>query len=156
MSPVRPAVTVVGRRLEPEDHRVRDLLTRAAQPFTWLDAGTPEGDAALARHGASEAALPVVLDDGRVLAGATVELLAREWRFDAPPSRSAYDRAIIGAGPAGLAAAVYAASDGLSTLVVDRDLPGGQASHTSLIENFLGFPDGIGGAELARLAGRQA
>jgi len=63
---------------------------------------------------------------------------------------------VIGAGPAGLAAAVYAASDGLSTVVFERDAPGGQASHTSLIENFFGFPDGIGGAELARLAGRQA
>ena len=67
-----------------------------------------------------------------------------------------YDLAIVGAGPAGLAAAVYAASDGLSTVVLERDVPGGQASHTSLIENFFGFPDGIGGAELARLAGRQA
>ncbi len=67
-----------------------------------------------------------------------------------------YDLAIVGAGPAGLAAAVYAASDGLSTLVLERDVPGGQASHTSLIENFFGFPEGIGGAELARLAGRQA
>jgi thioredoxin reductase (NADPH) len=64
--------------------------------------------------------------------------------------------AIVGAGPAGLAAAVYAASDGLSTVVFERDVPGGQASHTSMIENFFGFPDGIGGAELARLAGRQA
>jgi thioredoxin reductase (NADPH) len=63
---------------------------------------------------------------------------------------------IVGAGPAGLAAAVYAASDGLSTVVAERDVPGGQASHTSLIENFFGFVDGIGGAELARLAGRQA
>jgi thioredoxin reductase (NADPH) len=62
----------------------------------------------------------------------------------------------VGAGPAGLAAAVYAASDGLSTIVFERDVPGGQASHTSLIENFFGFPEGIGGAELARLAGRQA
>ena len=74
----------------------------------------------------------------------------------APPRARHYDLAIVGAGPAGLAAAVYAASDGLSTVVIERDVPGGQASHTSLIENFFGFPDGIGGAELARLAGRQA
>jgi thioredoxin reductase (NADPH) len=72
------------------------------------------------------------------------------------PTRADFDLAIIGAGPAGLAAAVYAASDGLSTIVLERELPGGQASHTSMIENFFGFPDGIGGAELARLAGRQA
>jgi thioredoxin reductase (NADPH) len=73
-----------------------------------------------------------------------------------PTKRKHYDFVVIGAGPAGLAAAVYAASDGLSTMVCDRDVPGGQASYTSLIENFFGFPDGIGGAELARLAGRQA
>jgi thioredoxin reductase (NADPH) len=78
------------------------------------------------------------------------------WMTANAPARSAYDVAIVGAGPAGLAAAVYAASDGLSTIVLERDLPGGQASHTSLIENFFGFPEGIGGAELARLAGRQA
>ena len=76
--------------------------------------------------------------------------------IDATPSQRSYDLAIVGAGPAGLAAAVYAASDGLSTLVLEEDLPGGQASYTSMIENFFGFPEGIGGAELARLAGRQA
>jgi thioredoxin reductase (NADPH) len=70
--------------------------------------------------------------------------------------RKHYELAIVGAGPAGLAAAVYAASDGLSTVVIEADVPGGQASHTSMIENFFGFPEGIGGAELARLAGRQA
>ena len=73
-----------------------------------------------------------------------------------PAGPAHYDLAIVGAGPAGLGAAVYAASDGLSTVVLERDVPGGQASYTSLIENFFGFPEGIGGAELARLAGRQA
>jgi thioredoxin reductase (NADPH) len=85
-----------------------------------------------------------------------VESVAAAWRMDNTPTRSNYDLAIVGAGPAGLAAAVYAASDGLSTVLIERDVPGGQASHTSLIENFFGFPGGIGGAELARLAGRQA
>ena len=85
-----------------------------------------------------------------------VASLADAWRLSSPPSRAHYDLAIVGAGPAGLAAAVYAASDGLSTVLIEADVPGGQASHTSLIENFFGFVDGIGGAELARLAGRQA
>ena len=85
-----------------------------------------------------------------------MERLVAEWQQTSLPSRSSYDLAIVGAGPAGLAAAVYAASDGLSTVVIETDVPGGQASHTSLIENFFGFPGGIGGAELARLAGRQA
>ena len=156
MSPARPRVTVVGDRLDPEAHRLRDLLTRTAQPHDWLDAGTPEADAALARHGASGAALPVLLEETGTVEGATVERLSDAWRLTAPPKRTGYDLVVVGAGPAGLAAAVYAASDGLSTLVVERDVPGGQASHTSRIENFFGFPDGIGGAELARLAGRQA
>jgi thioredoxin reductase (NADPH) len=156
VSPVRPNVQLVGRRLEPEDHRLRDLLTRAAQPHEYFEAGTPEADALLAGAGAAGAQLPVVIDDGTVIEGATVEAVVDAWRLGGDPERDHYDLAIVGAGPAGLAAAVYAASDGLSTIVFERDLPGGQASHTSMIENFFGFPEGIGGAELARLAGRQA
>jgi len=156
VSPVRPDFPVVGQRLDPEHHRLRDFLTRSAQPYTWLEAGSPEAQALLAQHGADEAALPVLIDDGRVVAGATVERVAALWDIGGPPKRTSYDLAIVGGGPAGLAAAVYAASDGLSTVVIEEDLPGGQASHTSMIENFFGFPDGIGGAELCRLAGRQA
>lgn len=156
MSPVRPMVTVVGRSLEPEDYRLRDFLTRTAQPYAFYEAGTPQADAVLAEHGATGAQLPVVIDDEGVHPAATLSGLADAWRVSRPPSRPHYDLAIVGAGPAGLAAAVYAASDGLSTLVLDADVPGGQASYTSMIENFFGFVDGIGGAELARLAGRQA
>jgi thioredoxin reductase (NADPH) len=156
MSPVRPTVQVIGERLEPEHHRLRDFLTRAAQPHDWFDAGSPEAAALLAERGIEDAALPVLIDGEEIHTGATVESLSTAWRESELPSRSHYDLAIVGAGPAGLAAAVYAASDGLATVVVERDLPGGQASHTSLIENFFGFPDGIGGAELSRLAGRQA
>ncbi len=156
MSPARPTLTVVGRRLEPQDHELRDFLTRAAQPFEWIDAGSQEAERVLGERGARDAALPVVIDGRSVLAAATPETLIEAWRLNPPPAREEYDLAIVGAGPAGLAAAVYAASDGLSTLVSEIDLPGGQASHTSLIENFFGFPEGIGGAELARRAGRQA
>jgi thioredoxin reductase (NADPH) len=156
VSPVRPGVQVVGRRLEPGDHELRDFLTRTAQPHEYLEAGTPEADALLAERGLAGAPLPIVLEPDSALTGASVAALAQAWASSAPPSREHYDLLIVGAGPAGLAAAVYAASDGLSTLVVEEDVPGGQASHTSLIENYFGFPDGIGGAELARLAGRQA
>ena len=156
MSPVRSAVTVIGRRFEVGDHRLRDFLTRAAQPHEWLEAGTPEADRLLASMGLVEPPLPVVLDGGRAYVGATVETLVSAWNLTTAPKRSHYDLAIVGAGPAGLGAAVYAASDGLATIVLERDLPGGQASHTSMIENFFGFPEGIGGAELARRAGRQA
>jgi thioredoxin reductase (NADPH) len=156
MSPVRPTVQVVGVRLDPEHYALRDFLTRIAQPHEWHEHGSSEAEALLDAHGAADAPLPVLVDGDAVIAPATVEHLARAWDARTPPARRHYDIAIIGAGPAGLAAAVYAASDGLTTLLLERDVPGGQAGHTSLIENFLGFPEGIGGAELARLAGRQA
>src|SRR5918996_4114118 len=156
MTSLRATLTVVGRRLEPEHHRLRDFLTRVAQPFEWVEADTEEAGRVLGERGLAEADLPVVIDHEESVTGATVERLVEEWRLTDPPSKAAYDLAVVGAGPAGLAAAVYAASDGLSTIVIERDVPGGQASHTSLIENFFGFPGGIGGAELARLAGRQA
>src|SRR5438067_10000774 len=156
MSPVRPKVTVVGRRLVPSDHEIRDFLTRTAQPYDWLEAGSPAADDLLLARGAGGAELPVVVEEGAIIAGATVQSLVAAWQEHRGPDLAEYDIAIVGAGPAGLAAAVYAASDGLSTIVLDRDVPGGQAAHTSMIENFFGFPEGIGGAELSRLAGRQA
>jgi thioredoxin reductase (NADPH) len=149
-------VQVVGRRLDAEHYRLRDFLTRVAQPYDWLEAGSVEAERLLSGFGLVDAALPVVVDGDRTFTGATVEVLAGAWTHLVSPRRSHYDFVVIGAGPAGLAAAVYAASDGLSTIVFDRDVPGGQASYASMIENFFGFPDGIGGAELARLAGRQA
>ncbi len=156
MSPVRPSVQVIGRGLDPEHHRLRDYLTRIAQPHDWLEVDSPETQALLDERGLADAELPVVIDGDVVHAGVAFEALAERWGIVAPPQRSHYDIAVVGAGPAGLGAAVYAASDGLSTVVIERDVPGGQASHTSMIENFFGFPDGIGGAELARMAGRQA
>jgi thioredoxin reductase (NADPH) len=156
VSPVHPTVQVVGRRMDPEHYRLRDFLTRTAQPYEWHEAGSAEADLLLERLGLVDAILPVLVDGNQTFTGATVETVAAAWGGLRPPKQAHYDFAVIGAGPAGLAAAVYAASDGLSTIVCDRDVPGGQASYTAMIENFFGFPDGIGGAELARLAGRQA
>src|SRR5580765_955070 len=156
MSPARSTVQVVGRRMDAEHYRLRDFLTRTAQPYEWHEAGSAEADLLLASLGLVDAALPVVVDGDRTFTAATVEMVALAWGGLQPPARTHYDFVVIGAGPAGLAAAVYAASDGVSTIVFDKDVPGGQASYTAMIENFFGFPDGIGGAELARLAGRQA
>jgi len=156
MSPVRPTVQVVGRRLDSEHYRLRDFLTRTAQPYEWYEAGSAEAEGLLDRIGSAGAALPILVDGETTITEATVEKVALAWGALQPPKRAHYDFVVIGAGPAGLAAAVYAASDGLSTMVCDSDVPGGQASYTAMIENFFGFPDGIGGAELARLAGRQA
>jgi thioredoxin reductase (NADPH) len=154
--PPRPTVKVVGRRRDPEDYRLRDWLTRAAQPHEFYEAGTAQAQAVLAEAGADGAELPVVVDGDTFHARATVERLAEAWAVFAQPRHAHYDLFIVGAGPAGLAAAVYGASDGLSTAVAEEDLPGGQAGYTSMIENFFGFAEGIGGAELSRLAGRQA
>jgi thioredoxin reductase (NADPH) len=149
-------VQLVGHRLEPASHELRDFLTRVAQPYEYFEADSAEGAELLTRVGARDGPLPILVDGADVLTGVTVDRVIAAWQESAGPQRERYDLAIVGAGPAGLAAAVYSASDGLSTVVLENDVPGGQASHTSLIENFFGFPEGIGGAELSRLAGRQA
>src|SRR5262249_32214713 len=156
MSPVRPTVQVVGRRMDAEHFRLRDFLTRTAQPYDWYEAGTPDADLLLSRLGIVDASLPVLVDGDQTFTNADVESIVTAWGGNRPARQGHYDFVVMGAGPAGLAAAVYAASDGLSTLVCDSDVPGGQSSYATMIENFFGFPDGIGGAELARLAGRQA
>src|SRR2546421_1695981 len=142
--------------MDAEHYRLRDFLTRSAQPYEWHEAGSAEADVLLETLGLVDPTLPVLVDGDRTFTEATVEMVATAWGGLQPPKQAHYDFVVIGAGPAGLAAAVYAASDGLSTLVSDREVPGGQASFATMIENFFGFPDGIGGAELARLAGRQA
>jgi thioredoxin reductase (NADPH) len=142
--------------MDAEHYRLRDFLTRTAQPYDWFEAGTPDADRLLEQLGLVDAALPVLVDGDQKFTSASVESIMAAWGGNQPAKQKHYDFVVIGAGPAGLAAAVYAASDGLSTLVCEADVPGGQASYATMIENFFGFPDGIGGAELARLAGRQA
>ena len=117
MSPPRPTVKVIGRRLEAGDHGLRDFLTRGAQPFEWYDADSPAAQELLREKGALGVELPVLIDDGELIAGATVDRIAEDWGIKAPPAKATYDLIVVGAGPAGLAAAVYAASDGLSTVV---------------------------------------
>jgi len=142
--------------MDAEHYRLRDFLTRTAQPYDWYEAGTPEADRLLEQLGLADSVLPVLVDGDETFSSASVDSVMTAWGGNRPAKKKHYDFVVIGAGPAGLAAAVYAASDGLSTLVCDADVPGGQASYATMIENFFGFPDGIGGAELARLAGRQA
>jgi thioredoxin reductase (NADPH) len=155
MSPQRPTVQVVGRRLDPGDHQLRDYLSRADQPFEFHEHDSPAARVLLERHGIVEPRLPVVVDGERVFEGATLGALLGAWGFSQAPRHASYDIAVVGGGPAGLAAAMYAASAGFSTMLVERDVPGGQAAHTSVIENYLGFPEGVTGSRLLRLAGRQ-
>src|SRR6266567_3492416 len=156
--PVTPQVALVGRRASSLGYELRDFLSRNGVPYDWVE--IDDADRIQQLLGADDvdtSRLPIcVLPDGRRIAGATVEQVASGLGMVAAPLLAEYDMAIIGAGPAGLAAAVYAASEGLRTVAFEAVAPGGQAGTTSMIENYLGFPQGISGSELATRATAQA
>jgi thioredoxin reductase (NADPH) len=156
--PASPLPILVGGSASHGAYAIRDFLSRNGYPFEWVDAGQPEAvRAVLGVAEVESSALPLcILPDGSRLAAATVEQVAAGLGMVAGPALSEYDLTIIGAGPAGLAAAVNAASEGLRTVVVESVAPGGQAGTTSMIENYLGFPNGISGSELATRAVVQA
>jgi thioredoxin reductase (NADPH) len=151
-------VQVIGERLSARVFEFRDALDRIDVPYRFYDAESEEGRALLERVGHPNGPLPVMITgSGRILANPTNEELALNYEVtEGHLQGGLYDVAIIGAGPAGLAAAVYAASEGLRTIVIERVAPGGQAGTTSRIRNYLGFPLGISGRELARRAFSQA
>jgi thioredoxin reductase (NADPH) len=158
--PVTPQVLLVGHRASSVGYSIRDFLSRNGVPYEWVDVDDAAQLAALspAAAGATGAdELPVcVLPNGMRLAPATLEGVAAGLGMVSAPSLSEYDLTIVGAGPAGLAAAVYAASEGLRAVGIEAVAPGGQAGTTSMIENYLGFPQGISGSELATRATAQA
>ncbi|HEX2318265.1 MAG TPA: FAD-dependent oxidoreductase [Streptosporangiaceae bacterium] len=156
--PATAQVVLVGTSSSRGAYEIRDFLARNGRPFEWVDARRPDAvQAALGVAEVTPSSLPVcVLPDGSQLASATVESVAAGLGMLALPSRSEYDLIIVGAGPAGLGAAVNAASEGLSTIMIEAVAPGGQAGTTSMIENYLGFPSGISGSELATRAAVQA
>jgi thioredoxin reductase (NADPH) len=152
------ATRVVGSRYSPESLEVREFLTRSRIPHTWLDADHDAGVEGLLRHvGVTPAELPIVIVSGTVLRQPTPGALAEYLGLTVGnlPDRC-FDLVIVGGGPAGLAASVYGASEGLRTLGVDSVAPGGQAGASSRIENYLGFPTGISGADLTQRALVQA
>jgi thioredoxin reductase (NADPH) len=150
-------VTVIGDEPSARVHELRDVLTRGNLAFGFYPSDSPEGQAALHRLGVSEPAGPVVsLDTGAVLVNPTNAQVAEALGLEVRPAGQVYDVVIVGAGPAGLAAAVYAASEGLSTALLEQEAFGGQAGTSSRIRNYLGFPDGVSGAELAQRAYQQA
>jgi thioredoxin reductase (NADPH) len=152
-------VKIIGSRFSPAAHALREFATRNAIPFTWLDLETdPDAEALLRTMGVPASATPVVIGrDARWVSNPSVVAFARymglEPRLDAG---DVYDLIVVGAGPAGLAASVYAASEGLRTLTIDAAAAGGQAGTSSRIENYVGFPTGISGADLAGSALLQA
>jgi thioredoxin reductase (NADPH) len=150
------AVRVVGEEWAPRSHELRELLGRNGIPFGFYPADSPEGQHLLQQAGAAGKALPAVaLFDGRILADPSNAEVGEALGVQTKPGGS-YDVTVIGAGPAGLAAAVYGASEGLSTLVLEPEAIGGQAGTSSLIRNYLGFPTGVSGGDLAVRAYTQA
>jgi thioredoxin reductase (NADPH) len=151
-------VRVIGHRFSRQSHDLRDFLARNRVPARWLDVERDdEAQKLLQIAGVQDSRLPaVLLDDGSVLEQPTVLELAERLGVKAEPTTDHYDLVIVGGGPAGLAAAVYGASEGLRTVMVESEAPGGQAGQSSRIENYLGFPAGLSGSDLARRATDQA
>jgi thioredoxin reductase (NADPH) len=156
----RPAfegLRVIGHRWSLRDHTVRSFLSCNHIPYRWLDIGSEEAAKLLEERKLETEQLPVVLfPDGSALVDPEPEVLAARVGLSVQATQEFYDLVVVGAGPAGLAAAVYGASEGLRTLVVEPEAPGGQAGSTSKIENYLGFPAGITGADMGRRAHIQA
>jgi thioredoxin reductase (NADPH) len=157
----RPEFTglrLIGFQWSPKSHQLKDFLTGNLVPYKWLDVQTnPEAAEILVLHSIDNADLPVLIfEDGVVAKNPAPVDIATKIGLSATASASVYDVVIVGAGPSGLASAVYGSSEGLKTLLVDRHAPGGQAGTSSRIENYLGFPTGLSGAELTRRAISQA
>lgn len=153
----RLPVRVLGDRWSPRAHEVRDFLARARVRYTWEDVARSPAARALAESAGGGARLPLVLfPDGTRLSAPSDEALAETLGMSTHADGRFYDLVIVGGGPAGLAAAVYGASEGLRTVIVEADAPGGQAGQSSSIENYLGFPEGLSGADLAARAVEQA
>ncbi len=156
--PETAGLRLVGHQWSPRSHAVKDYLAGNLIPYRWVDVDRDPASAALLQAADVAAGdLPALLfEDGSVLRNPDVRQVAEKMGRPLAVTQAMYDLVIIGAGPAGLAAAVYGASEGLKTLLFDRMGPGGQAGSSSRIENYLGFPTGISGSELARRALTQA
>ncbi|GGF19150.1 FAD-dependent oxidoreductase [Williamsia phyllosphaerae] len=148
---------VIGHRWSPRSSAVREFLARNQLSYTWYMSDESEGRRLLAAADIDDRSLPVVIcADGTVLVDPTDTELAQHLGLRTDPSGDFYDLVVVGGGPAGLGAALYGASEGLRTVLVERTAAGGQAGQSSRIENYLGFPDGVSGSQLADRARRQA
>jgi thioredoxin reductase (NADPH) len=150
-------VKIVGRSESARAYAIRDFLGRGDVPFEWVELKTDEQARQYGVSGLNDPRLPICLcPDGTRSENPTIRQIAEKLGWYRNPSQAEYDLAIYGAGPAGLSAAVYGASEGLKTVLIERSVVGGQAGTSSKIENYLGFPDGISGADLAKRAREQA
>src|SRR5215472_10346539 len=154
--PVRE-IKVVGHRWSAPSSQLRDFLARNQVPYRWYSVDDPEGQRLLEAAGADGRDLPVLITvDGEALVAPLQSEVATRVGLATTPERDFYDLVVVGGGPAGLGAAVYGASEGLKTLLVEKFATGGQAGQSSRIENYLGFPDGLSGSQLTDRARRQA
>ncbi|MER5377334.1 FAD-dependent oxidoreductase [Streptomyces sp. NPDC002553] len=152
-----PSTKVVGHRWSARSSEVREFLARNQVPYRWYSSDEPEGRRLLAAAGQDGQRLPLVITaEGTPLIEPDAPELASKVGLATTPTADFYDLVVIGGGPAGLGAAVYGASEGLRTVLVERSATGGQAGQSSRIENYLGFPDGVSGAQLTDRARRQA
>jgi thioredoxin reductase (NADPH) len=157
-APPFEGIRIIGHQLSPQSHQIKDFLSRNLVPYQWLDVEIDEeaGDL-LEVSNSDDSRLPLVLfPDGPPLTQPTNAQIAERIGLRTRPGLPFYDLVIVGAGPAGLGAAVYGASEGLRTLLVEGEAPGGQAGTSSRIENYLGFPGGLSGGDLSRRAVAQA
>ncbi len=155
--PPERKVKILGHPWSPASYEVRDFLARSMVPYRWYNVDDADGARLLAAAGAEPTQAPVVVTaDGTPLVQPSLFELASAIGLSTTPQEEFYDLVIVGAGPAGLGAAVYAASEGLKAVVVERAAAGGQAGQSSRIENYLGFPDGVAGGQLTDRARRQA
>jgi thioredoxin reductase (NADPH) len=151
-------IQVIGDRWSPESHRVKDFLARNQIPYRWMDIEqSEEAKQIVSYSGSDKPKLPLVMfSDGSSASLPSNVEIAQKIGLQTQAAKPFYDLAIVGGGPAGLAAAVYGASEGLRTVLIEREAPGGQAGTSSRIENYLGFPVGLSGGDLARRAVTQA
>ena len=156
-NPPYRGIRVIGQRWNPEAHRIKDFLGRHQMPFRWVNVEEAAKDPILSQRLKPGTKLPVVVfADQTSIDCPNSEALAEKLGLRTKASTQFYDLVIVGGGPAGLAASVYGASEGLKTLTIDREAPGGQAALSSRIENYLGFPAGLSGGDLSRRAVAQA
>jgi thioredoxin reductase (NADPH) len=152
-----PIIQIVGRSESAKAYAIRDFLNRGDMPFEWVELKTDEQARRFGVNGLNDPRLPIsICPDGTRMENPTIRQIAERLGWYHNPSKAEYDLAIYGAGPAGLSAAVYGSSEGLKTVLIERSVVGGQAGTSSKIENYLGFPDGISGADLAKRAREQA
>jgi thioredoxin reductase (NADPH) len=150
-------VKILGHPWSPAAYEVRDFLARSQVPYRWYNVSEPDGQRLLTAAGAEATQVPVVItQDGTALVQPTLGEVAEKIGLPTTPEGDFYDVVIVGGGPAGLGAAVYAASEGLNAVIIEREAAGGQAGQSSRIENYLGFPDGVSGGQLTDRARRQA